>query len=39
MRDPKLYPRFSDRYCASFVEDENDIRIEFTHNPPREPIE
>lgn len=36
VRDPKLYPRFSDRYYASFVEDDNGIRIEFMHNPPRE---
>lgn len=37
VRDPKLYPRFSDRYYASFVEDDSGIRIEFMHNPPREP--
>jgi catechol 2,3-dioxygenase-like lactoylglutathione lyase family enzyme len=36
VRDPKVYPRFSDRYYASFVEDDNGIRIEFMHNPPRE---
>lgn len=36
VRDPKLYPRFNDRYYASFVEDDNGIRIEFMHNPPRE---
>lgn len=35
VRDPKLYPRFSDRYYASFVEDDSGIRIEFMHNPPR----
>lgn len=35
VRDPKVFPRFSDRYYASFVEDENGIRIEFLHNPPR----
>jgi catechol 2,3-dioxygenase-like lactoylglutathione lyase family enzyme len=34
VRDPKEYPRFSDRYYASFVEDDNGIRIEFMHNPP-----
>jgi len=37
VRDPKLYPRFSDRYYASFVEDDNGLRVEFMHNPPREP--
>lgn len=36
VRDPKVYPRFNDRYYASFVEDANGIRIEFMHNPPRE---
>jgi len=35
VRDPKLYPRFTDRYYASFVEDDNGIRIEFMNNPPR----
>jgi catechol 2,3-dioxygenase-like lactoylglutathione lyase family enzyme len=34
VRPPKEYPRFSDRYYASFVEDESGIRIEFMHNPP-----
>lgn len=34
VREPKLYPRFNDRYYASFVEDDNGIRIEFMHNPP-----
>lgn len=33
VRDPKLYPRFNERYFASFVEDESGIRIEFMHNP------
>ena len=33
VRDPKLYPRFNDRYYASFLEDDNGIRIEFMHNP------
>ncbi len=33
VREPKLYPRFSDRYYASFVEDDNGIRLEFMHNP------
>ena len=36
VRDPKEYPRFTDRYYASFVEDDNGIRIEFMNNPPRE---
>jgi len=36
VREPKEYPRFSDRYYASFVEDDSGIRIEFMHNPPRE---
>lgn len=36
VREPKLYPRFSDRYYASFVEDADGIRIEFMHNPPKE---
>jgi catechol 2,3-dioxygenase-like lactoylglutathione lyase family enzyme len=36
VRQPKLYPRFNDRYYASFVEDDNGIRIEFMYNPPRE---
>lgn len=35
VRDPKVFARFSDRYYASFVEDDNGIRIEFVHNPPR----
>lgn len=35
VRDPKIFSRFSDRYYASFVEDDNGIRIEFVHNPPR----
>lgn len=35
VREPKLYPRFTDRYYASFVEDDNGIRIEFMFNPPR----
>ncbi|GAA2898814.1 VOC family protein [Microbacterium esteraromaticum] len=36
VREPKIYTRFSDRYYASFVEDESGIRLEFVHNPPRE---
>lgn len=37
VRDPKEYPRYTDRYYASFVEDADGIRIEFMHNPPRDP--
>lgn len=37
VRAPKLYPRFNARYYASFVEDDNGIRIEFMHNPPKDP--
>ena len=37
VRQPKLYPRFNDRYYASHVEDDNGIRLEFMYNPPREP--
>lgn len=33
VREPKLFPRFSERYYASFVEDDNGIRLEFMHNP------
>ncbi|WP_293698423.1 VOC family protein [uncultured Agrococcus sp.] len=36
VRDPKLFPRFNERYYASFVEDDSGIRIEFMHNPPPE---
>ncbi|MEJ3405621.1 VOC family protein [Rathayibacter sp. YIM 133350] len=36
VREPKVYTRFSDRYYASFVEDDNGIRFEFMYNPPRE---
>jgi catechol 2,3-dioxygenase-like lactoylglutathione lyase family enzyme len=36
VRDPKVFTRFSDRYYASFVEDDNGIRVEFMHNPPRQ---
>lgn len=39
VRDPKVFTRFSDRYYASFVEDDNGIRIEFMYNPPREPVD
>ncbi|CAL4860321.1 VOC family protein [Microbacterium sp. MM2322] len=35
IREPKPYPRFSDRYYASFVEDDNGVRLEFMFNPPR----
>lgn len=33
VREPKEYPRFSEQYYASFLEDDNGIRIEFVHNP------
>lgn len=33
VREPKEYPRFTERYYASFVEDANGIRLEFMHNP------
>ncbi|WP_438854505.1 VOC family protein [Agromyces sp. M3QZ16-3] len=33
---PKPFPRFNDRYYASFIEDENGIRLEFMVNPPRD---
>ncbi|WP_245346571.1 VOC family protein [Arthrobacter stackebrandtii] len=36
VREPKLFPRFNERYYASFVEDASGIRVEFMHNPPRE---
>ena len=36
VRDPKVFARFSERYYATFMEDDNGIRIEFVHNPPRE---
>lgn len=36
VRGPKLYPRFNERYYASFVEDASGIRLEFVHNPPRD---
>jgi catechol 2,3-dioxygenase-like lactoylglutathione lyase family enzyme len=36
VRAPKLFPRFNERYYASFVEDDNGIRFEFMYNPPRE---
>lgn len=35
VREPKPYPRFNDRYYASFIEEDNGIRIEFMFNPPR----
>jgi catechol 2,3-dioxygenase-like lactoylglutathione lyase family enzyme len=35
IREPKRYPRFNDRYYASFIEDDNGIRLEFMFNPPR----
>ena len=36
VRAPTVYPRFNDRYFASFIEDDSGIRVEFMHNPPRE---
>lgn len=33
VREPKPYPRFNKRYYASFVEDDNGIRVEFMYNP------
>lgn len=33
IREPKRYPRFTERYYASFVEEDNGIRIEFMYNP------
>jgi catechol 2,3-dioxygenase-like lactoylglutathione lyase family enzyme len=36
VREPKLYPRFNERYYASFVEDASGVRLEFVHNPPRD---
>ena len=33
VREPKLYPRYNDRYYASFVEEDNGIRFEFMFNP------
>jgi catechol 2,3-dioxygenase-like lactoylglutathione lyase family enzyme len=38
VREPKHYPRFNERYYASFVEDDNGIRIEFMYNPPRDAV-
>jgi catechol 2,3-dioxygenase-like lactoylglutathione lyase family enzyme len=35
VRAPKEYPRFAERYYACFVEDDNGIRLEIMHNPPR----
>lgn len=36
VRAPKEYPRFTERYYACFVEDDNGIRLEIMHNPPHE---
>ena len=36
VREPKEYPRFTDRYYAAFLESSDGIRIEFMFNPPRE---
>lgn len=35
---PKVFTRFSDRYYAAFVEDDNGIRIEFMFNPPKDAV-
>lgn len=34
VRAPKEYPRFTARYYAGFLEEENGIRVEIMHNPP-----
>ncbi len=39
VREPKPYPRYNERYYASFVEDDNGIRIEFMWNPPETPAD
>ncbi|MFG6490996.1 VOC family protein [Microbacterium sp. P03] len=39
VREPKLYPRFNDRYYASFMEDENGIRLEFMCNSPQQSVD
>jgi catechol 2,3-dioxygenase-like lactoylglutathione lyase family enzyme len=39
VREPKLYPRFNDRYYASFIEDDNGVRLEFMFNPPQVSVE
>ncbi len=36
VREPREYPRFTDRYYASFLESSDGIRIEFMNNPPRD---
>ncbi|MFD5224523.1 VOC family protein [Microbacterium sp. NPDC058342] len=36
VREPKEYPRFAERYYATFLEDDNGIRLEIMHNPPRD---
>lgn len=36
VREPKRYPRFNDRYYASFIEDDDGIRLEFMYNPPHD---
>lgn len=33
VREPKEYPRFTPEYYASFVEDDNGIRLEVFHDP------
>lgn len=36
VREPKDYPRYTDHYYASFVEDADGIRVEFMYNPPKD---
>lgn len=38
VRAPKEYPRFTERYYAGFIEDDNGIRLEIMHNPPRDAV-
>lgn len=33
VRAPKEYPRFSEHYYATFLEDDDGIRLEFMHDP------
>ena len=39
VREPKRNPWFNDRYYASFIEDDNGIRVEFMFKPPRVSVE
>jgi hypothetical protein len=38
VRAPKEYPRVTERYYAGFIEDDNGIRLEIMHNPPRDAV-